>query len=328
MNRDVNDDLTFVRGVLSAADPAGPGTAASPVFAAPDVIGDLWDTPAVSAGRPSRRRAIVIAAVGCAAVVVAAALASSGGSGRPTAGRIAASGPSKAVFAAYAMTQQARSAKATFSASAGEFRMTGSGVGDLVTGDGQVTVNLPAPMGQLQAVGVAGSYYLQLPAQLMALNGGKAWAKVDRTLVEQLIGQQIGSPSLAATFDPSRALELLKSVSGPVTVVGSETLPEDATPSTHYRATVDLAKVAAAAPSVSAPADLWLDAEGRLRKLTLSIDLSTVHLPDGAPRGPSRATGVATLELTDYGKPVTVTAPPADQVGDLGPLASLIAGGR
>jgi hypothetical protein len=272
---------------------------------------------------------VVVAGLAAAAVVAVAVAVTSGSGGSPRS-VVVASGPgAKAILSAYSTTQQARSANATFSATAGRYTVTGSGTGDLVTGDGQITVNLPAPIGQLQAIAVGGAYYLQVPKGLRLLDGGKTWAKVDRSLVEQLIGQQLGSASLATTFDPTHALELLKSVSGPVTTVGTETLPGDTTPSTHYRALVDLSKVATAAPAGTAPADLWLDNQGRLRKLTLSLDLSSVHLPSGAdttrlPQG----TALATLELTGYGTPVTVSAPPADQVGDLGPLSSLITGTR
>lgn len=330
MNRDIYDDLSYARDVLAPANPeADPSALPTPVTA--------WVTrglqadfplPDANDARRTRRRAPVIVAAGLVAAAVAAVALSNAGT-RSSNGAAATSGSgARAVLAAYSATQQANTAKATFSASAGRYSVTGSATGDLSTGEGQITIDLPPPVGQLQALSVGGSYYLEVPQILRALDGGKAWARIDRTTVEQLIGTQLGSPSLVKALDPSRALELLKSVSGPVATIGAETLPGDTTPSTHYRAMIDLSKVDVAGPGTTAPADLWLDTRGRLRKLTVLLDLSKVRVPARAESRVPKGIATATLELTDYGTPVTVTAPPADQVGDLGPIGSFLAGAR
>jgi hypothetical protein len=333
VSRDINNDISYVRANLGSANPVSPGSGLAPAAPASAGLDGSAELPlpflGIGAGS-SRRRGPVFAAAGLVAVaLVAVAVAVTAGQSKPSGQVVTASGPgAKAITAAFSTTQQARSAKATFSATAGRYRVTGSAVGDLVTGDGELTTDLPAPLGQVQAISAGGFYYLQVPKMLQAVDGGKPWAKIDQATVQQLLGRQLGVPSMAAVLDPSRALDLLKSVSGTVTSMGSETLPGDSTPSTHYRATVDLAKVAAGAPAEGVPADLWLDQQGRLRKLTLSFDLNEIQLPTGtdASKVP-QGTATATLELTDYGTPVNVTAPAADQVGDLGPLSSLIAGG-
>ena len=118
-------------------------------------------------------------------------------------------------------------------------------------------------------------------------------------------------------------LTLLRA-NGSVETVGKETV--DGVSTTHYRATIDLAKAAAnfgstgqealshllahGAPS-SIPVDVWIGDDGLVHKLT--IDQSA----DGGHVG-------LTLEISDYGTPVTVTAPPAGDTLDATSLVGMI----
>jgi hypothetical protein len=88
----------------------------------------------------------------------------------------------------------------------------------------------------------------------------------------------------------------------------------DATATTHYVATVDAEKVRRALPGgagglggSTVPVDVWVDADGLVRR---------VHVSAGAAGG--RGGMEAQLDITDLGVPVDVTAPPADQVLQLG----------
>jgi hypothetical protein len=72
---------------------------------------------------------------------------------------------------------------------------------------------------------------------------------------------------------------------------------------------------------------LWIDKQNRLRQLTYSqsMDLGAIS---GATTGPD-AGSIAiqmTMKLSDFGIPVHVTAPPADQTQDV--LAELNNGGK
>jgi hypothetical protein len=92
---------------------------------------------------------------------------------------------------------------------------------------------------------------------------------------------------------------------------------------THYRVVLDLNRAGASLPpeqrpaidelvrslgTSTLPADVWLDESGRVRRRRFGVDT------DGS--GPTAPTTV-NLELFDFGIPVTVEVPPADQVTDL-----------
>src|SRR5581483_9141244 len=107
------------------------------------------------------------------------------------------------------------------------------------------------------------------------------------------------------TADP---LALLRSSPATAVMVGHETVRGVAT--THLRVTLDLAALATRLRSqgytvddpgrATEPADLWVDAQGRLRRMT-------------SPGRSGGASGTITLELFDYGVHVDVQPPPADQ---------------
>jgi hypothetical protein len=108
------------------------------------------------------------------------------------------------------------------------------------------------------------------------------------------------------TADP---LALFRSSAARAVTLGHETVRGVTT--THVRVTLDLAALTARLRSegytvddpgrATEPADLWVDAQGRLRRMT-SLGRS------------GGATGPITLELFDYGVRVDVQAPPADQI--------------
>jgi hypothetical protein len=64
------------------------------------------------------------------------------------------------------------------------------------------------------------------------------------------------------------------------------------------------------------PAQAWIDDQGRVRKLTLTETMA--HPPTSSS---GQQTGPITIHLTemltDFGTPVTVSAPPADQTTDI-----------
>ncbi|HZQ57413.1 MAG TPA: hypothetical protein VFA84_05240 [Acidimicrobiales bacterium] len=279
-----DDDVTWARALLGPANPV-PGARTAPP--AP--------TPLAHAAEPRRprRRAVVLGALATAAAVVAAvaatALASGGTAGHPPAG-------TAAVFAAAATTQAARTADISVTVTTGGMSLSGQGAADLASGAGDFMVDLPGSFGQLEVRSTGGTLYLHVPPALTALAGGKAWASVKAPAPD---------PTSPITFDATWLLDRLRTVAGPVTTVGTgDTVHGDAT--THYRATVDLSTTGAPR---TVPVDVWVDAAGRLRKLTASLDASSTPLA-------GLGTVQLSTELWGFGTPVEVTAPPADQVGD------------
>jgi hypothetical protein len=149
----------------------------------------------------------------------------------------------------------------------------------------------------------------------------KAWAKLE--LPKELAGQAgIGlglglEPDAGA--DPTQTLAYLKAAASKVELIGSEQLRGTLT--TRYAVTLDAAKVAAQAPeelqglaeesglAFPKPADVWIDQQGRLRKIHYTL---TMNAPGEAT--PTPITLESTLELYDFGVPVHVAPPPANQV--------------
>ena len=113
--------------------------------------------------------------------------------------------------------------------------------------------------------------------------------------------------------------------------VGTEDVRGSAT--THYRAVVDLNKAADQSPtardaikstvkllgSSSMPVDVWVDAQGRVRRMKYVVDLSKSKVTASTASVPGSVT--FTLELFDFGVPVQAVVPPADQVVDLSALS-------
>lgn len=133
------------------------------------------------------------------------------------------------------------------------------------------------------------------------------------------LGLDAGPVPDAGGGDPTVALSYLKAAASKVELIGSEQLR--GTPTTRYAVTVDAAKVAAQVPeefqgfadesglAFPKPADVWIDQQGRLRKIHYTV---TMNAPGEAT--PTAVTIESTLELYDFGVPVHVTPPPANQV--------------
>ncbi len=337
---DLDDDMAWVRRHLGAANPVPRVDAAptSPVLSGAALASAAATHEAITleARRAGgRRRVTLVAAVVGAAALIGAVLAvgvSGGGGSGPT--RITSPQP---LLSAAAATEAARSADVSLVLTVGTTVTNVQGSADLSTGNADVTADLPAGLGTAEVLSVGQVAYVRLPPGMQSIFGGKPWVKADLPMVEGLAGAQIGVPGLGSGFQFSGILDWLRGVSGQVTAVGSETIHGDAT--THYRAEVDLAKAAASAPAArqselqqaaiaagqTIPVDIWLDSEGRLRQMTVSFDPAKAHLPAGAALD-SPGVVVATVDLWNFGAPVNVTPPSADQVAPMTGMPGIVKG--
>jgi hypothetical protein len=325
-------DLSWVRRTLAPVDPVHPGDQQS--VSIPGPITDLQPL-----GRARRRRTpvLVTAMVAAAALIVGVTAVTVGGSGTRTQHPTAGSGPA-AMLAAYSKTVGAESAQASASLSVGATSVTVNGIGDLRTDQAVLTLQLPAPFGQIEVRSTGQDYFVLLPPQLRAVAGGKPWVRVDRGTLQALAGSQLGVPGLGTTLDFGNVLAWLRGVSGQITMVGTERI--NGTPTTHYRAQVDLARVAATmgadandasglaqAVGRTLPVDVWIDAQGRLRQLKVSLDLNTLPASQGVTRPTqARGTAVLTVDLWNFGVSVHPVPPPANQVSDASSLIGALAG--
>lgn len=311
------DDLSAVRSLLGDANPVpDPTLPRDQVLAARADVGMARAVPP-----PPRAPRGRFVAAGAVAVLSAATLVAivAMPTGRGTETTTLATGPGgKAVSAAFASTQASGTARGLLTVTQGGRTITATGVGDFTTGTARAEIALGegAPGGTVSIVRTEAGVYARLPAGLPTVAAGKPWVSVDAATLAGLTQMALGDLGAQITGAPLDALTYLRAVSGDVQVVGPDTTRGE--PTTRYRGTIDPGKVADQLPAAlqpkagtaaaelgrPLPTELWIDGQGRLRKLVVTAD-------------PAAA---ATVELWDFGVPVDVVAPPADQVADIGGL--------
>ncbi|RAY15177.1 hypothetical protein DPM19_10650 [Actinomadura craniellae] len=171
-----------------------------------------------------------------------------------------------------------------------------------------------------QAVFTDRVLYAKLPAGLTQFTGGKPWLKVNVNQADQRTGVDLGGLiDQIQKVNPAEQTKML-TASKNVRKVGTEKI--DGVQTTHYQGSVTLKEALAqldpqarqklqkAYPQGDGKLnfDLWVDGQHLPRKLTTK----------GAESGGGSA--ALTVLYSDYGKSVTVSAPPADQVGELSGL--------
>lgn len=185
-----------------------------------------------------------------------------------------------------------------------------------------------AGMGTMEAVVDGTVIYMKFPAAMAAqLPGGKAWVKIDLATAGEQMGVDLAQLMQASQSDPTQALQYLEGASDDIAEVGDEEVRGVAT--THYRGTVELRRAASQYEGAqrealesaidllgtdSLPIDVWIDDDGRARKIRYSVDMSQ------ASSGAVGRTSV-TLEMFEFGVDVVAEPPPADQVFDLSSLS-------
>lgn len=248
------------------------------------------------------------------------------------------------VASAATKSQRAGAAHVTFSATitspqlAGGKALTMTGTGTVANGEGELDFDMSQMLSAAGATGVDGTakeiflqengdyvVYMRM-AMLDSFLNGKHWLKIDLSKVEKAMGVDISKlMGNAAAQDPSQMLSLLKASSGAVDNLGSATV--GGVDTTHYRATVDLAKSASiqgidpatvkqlealGAPS-TVPIDVWVGSDGLVRQLEMTMSVDRAGVSEKV---------AMTMGFTGWGTAVAVTAPPASDVLDATALAA------
>ena len=161
--------------------------------------------------------------------------------------------------------------------------------------------------------------YMRSPLFDKLVPTGK-WVKMDVAKMAKKEGVDLGAIMNANQADPSQSLRMLMASSNS-RVTGSERIRGVQT--THYAFDIDFKKLVQdnkqlrqlteAMGSVSAPAEAWIDAKGRVRRLAVTMTLGTAQL--GTPM-----TMTITEDLYDFGAPARITPPSDDVVVDLSSL--------
>jgi hypothetical protein len=177
--------------------------------------------------------------------------------------------------------------------------------------------------------------YIHLPAQLADEAGGKPWIKVDLQAVFKKLGidANLGAVMQGGSSDPTQGLGMVRGAEN-VVKVGTDDVRGVAT--THYHLDVNFQKAIDQSPPgaraalqqlvsyytvPSRPADVWIDSDGRMRRMQQKLDFSTVHFPPAlAAQANQFGSPTVTVEYYGFGNPVDIKLPPPDQVTDASDL--------
>lgn len=230
------------------------------------------------------------------------------------------------------------SSSALQNAGTARFTMTMSGAG--VEMHAQGSVDLQAPATQMTMTMnvqgkditmeerlVDGVLYVSSP--LFASLGGAQWMKVDLSSIGADVSQLTGSG--AGTSSATSQAEFLAGLDH-VSSLGTEDV--DGVTATHYRGVANLSRALEQAKTklgtdsdvveamqrqidqagvAQVPVDVWIDGKNRPVKIVLDMKIKDQSV-------------TMTMTYSDFGVPVNIVAPPADQVGDsssiLGQLGS------
>ena len=183
------------------------------------------------------------------------------------------------------------------------------GSGDETLKDGKadafdLTETIPS-VGDIRVLMVDGKTYVQLPAGINP--GDKPWLLISTESSNPVV-QQLATSLQSVTSSSSLDQYTAFTQAATVRLVGSE--PVDGVPATHYALSVDVTKLPNDTPGrsdllsaglVTLPVDLWVDAKGRPVKVSEELTVQD-----------QKVTTLVTLSKFD--EPVSITAPPADQV--------------
>ncbi len=256
--------------------------------------------------------------------------------------------PGATVLQAVSETNDAGSARVSYAATfdiasaPAPVVMSGEGVFDYAHHRGRMVFDMsdvlrgasgavPAGAGEVEMIFEGVTLYMKMPFLTELLNAGRPWLKLDLEAA-----RRAGRPDLAQLVqlgesDPTQVVELLRGATERVEEVGTETVRGART--SRYEIVLDLRRAVeqasdsarasvetliSRARSMRVPADVWIDDEGRMRKLTYAVALAS----SGASSGDGDSSMTVTMELYEFGIDVRVEAPPGDQVVDLLELMS------
>lgn len=258
-----------------------------------------------------------LAAAAAAAVVLLAGCSEDAGPTEPLAAASPTGPPPASLVRAAAMqTDEQGAARYSLSTATtvngAEVVFAGEGIYDWAKDTGQTTYE--TPVGTVQQRLVGADLFLNLPQQ--------------PSIFFKLRTADIASSPVGGTVDPTAQLHTLAAVAE-AEVVGEEQVRGE--PTTHYRGSYDVARalrgarglqqaalrssLGAATGVQQAPYDVFLDRDGRLRRLTQTIEV---------PSAGQVLTVTTTLEMYDFGIPVTVLTPPGANQRDGAPLLAAL----
>jgi len=230
------------------------------------------------------------------------------------------------VAAAATKTQQAGAARVRFAvhvSGAKTFAVRGSGVIDGTSSELTFNTDLQQLGGDsIKVISLEQNddyvLYLQLGALASQLPTGKHWVELNVSKLGKSAGIDLGTLLSGSQIQPGDLLSMLQAEGAKIRNLGSTTV--DGTATTHYRVTIDTAKAleaqgltspllaGAAAELPKVPVDAWIGKDGLVRRIQLSAAAAQGRLG-------------MTVDLSDYGTNVSISAPPSGVVFDATQLA-------
>jgi LppX_LprAFG lipoprotein len=253
-----------------------------------------------------------------AALIVLAAAGCGGGD----------SASSDDIAGAATKTAKAGSLEAEFDLSGQGLNGNGSGVfntGKSRSGQLSMKVNANGRQVPVDTIITGNVFYMRSPVFAQVLSGSKQWIKLDLVALAEQRGVDLSS-LLDASPTPANALAYLQGARD-VEKVGTNTV--EGVKTTHYQVTVDLERAAARAKGSERQALRRVISQSKLKTLPLEVWIDgkdyirRVSYQEHA--GQQQAAHV-TMELHDFGAPVSIKPPPSESVIDL--QQALQQGGR
>lgn len=199
--------------------------------------------------------------------------------------------------------------------------VTADGVADVARSRGRFDMDLTAfGLGAVEVVFDGAVIYLSVPSEVLPIPTPWASIDVDRLAAEGGAGILEGLRGA----DPTQVLDLLGAATD-VEELGEEEVRGVST--THYRFTIDveaaleslpeearqaLGAFSSALADTRAPAEVWIDGEGRVRRLSSVLELG----------GGSGQESTLNLEMYDYGTTAPIEIPAEADVTDLSAILS------
>ncbi len=300
----------------------GPGSpSSSPAGDVPPGV-TTWSPAVAPTTAPTHRRAMVLSGIAAALLVVGGVV---GVGAYVVFGDHGSAAASEAVAKAVTQSLHEQTADMSLdvqiSATGMNEHITGSGAFDFTTHSGTVSVNVPAGNEQMteQVIEDGSTVYVSMPSQVGQLLPGKGWISVDASTFASGDDGGLGS-GFNGIENPSALLHQLQSQGDPVDSLGLTTY--DGTSVNEYSVTIPLSQLdkdlgqlpaddrqlASGLLPSSITEKVYIDGNGLLRGILLPISFSLSG---------HTLTETVQMSYSNYGTPVSVTAPPASEVATL-----------
>jgi hypothetical protein len=229
-------------------------------------------------------------------------------------------------------TEKSKTAKMSMDMSAGGKSETMQGAMSFNGVNSAFTMTMTGAEGPTEMRYVDKTLYMKVPASEAALGNGKAWLKISPDATDPL--SQAFSKAMSQASDQGDPSRVLDQVAKTGRIVSSDQTQLNGEQVNHYVVELDVDKAVdqftgqlpaevkakmteqLKGKNIKIPAELWINKDQLPVQVTMDQGPMMQALGAGAA-GSSKTT----VKYSDWGSPVDVTAPPADQVGDFSEIA-------